>query len=110
MDKIKEFFGGIFGKVIAILGASIGILMYIITLKNKQNNALKAKIELADTHKKADLIEVEIKQKLQDNAILKKESDNLNAALVQLEEQRKKIEENSKNQNPQDAENFWNDK
>jgi len=110
MDKIKEFFGGIFGKVVDVLGAIIGILVYIISLKSRQNNALKAKIELADTHKQADLIEVEIKEKLKDNTLLKKEVDNLNTALVQLENQRSKIEEKSKNQTPKEAEDYWNDK
>jgi hypothetical protein len=106
MEALKS----IWAKVVAVLGAAVGLLLYFLSLKNKQANALKAQIDLVDTQKKADLIEVDIKQKLDAEKMLKKEVADHEQALVQLEEKRKEIAQQQDNKSPKEIEDYWNKK
>jgi uncharacterized membrane-anchored protein YhcB (DUF1043 family) len=106
MNKIKE----IWGYIVVGIGALIGVLLYIIQAKQKKINALNAKAELADTQKKADLVEVEIKEHLANNATLDKEVAELNKSLDKLAEKRKEIASKEKNKTSDEVEDFWNKK
>lgn len=108
MDKIKTFFSNVYVIVAAILVAAVGILLYYLNGKNKQINALHAAIDLADTQKKADVLETDIKQRLDNQDLLQKEVDGLNQGLVKLDEQRKNIAAQEQNKTPNQAEDFWN--
>jgi uncharacterized membrane-anchored protein YhcB (DUF1043 family) len=110
MNKIKEGLSALWGWIVLIGAAVIGILIYIIQAKQKKINAMNAKIELADTQKKADLIEVEIKEHLANNATLDKEIKELNKSLELLEQRRKAIADGEKNKTPDEIEDFWNKK
>ena len=103
MNKIKE----IWGYIVVAVGALIGILLYIIQAKQKKINALNAKTELADTQKKADLVEVEIKEHLANNATLDKEVKELNKSLDQLAQKRKDIAAEERNKTSDEVEDFW---
>lgn len=103
MNKIKE----VWGWIVVGVGAIIGILLYVIQAKQKKINALNAKAALADTQKKADLVEVEIKQHLANNATLDKEVVELNKSLEALEQKRKEITATEKNKSTDEVENFW---
>jgi len=130
MNKIKETLSSIWGWVAAITVAAwaadimavvvalgrashlaavavVGIMLYIIQAKQKRINALNAKAELADTQKKADLVEVEIKQHLQQNATLDKEIKELNKSLDLLAQKRKDISASEKNKTSDEVEDFW---
>jgi septal ring factor EnvC (AmiA/AmiB activator) len=110
MDKIKQGLKDLWGWLVLIGAAAIGILLYIIQAKQKKINAMNAKIELADTQKKADLVEVEIKEHLANNATLDKEIKELNKSLELLKQKRKEIAVGEENKTPDEVEDFWSKK
>lgn len=110
MEKIKAFFQSLWGVIVLIGTAAIGILLYMLQRKQREVNSLKAKIELAKTQKEADLIEVEIKKKLDNVNILDKEQKELTKTLAELEAKRKQIASTEKNKTDQEIDDFWNKK
>jgi Na+-translocating ferredoxin:NAD+ oxidoreductase RnfG subunit len=108
MQKIKDFFMSIISYIILGVVAVIGFLLYSLSNKKNEVNALKAKIDLADTQKKADLLEVEIKQRLENKQLLQKEVDELNKNLVLLAEKRAQIAKQEAGKTPEEVEDFWN--
>jgi uncharacterized membrane-anchored protein YhcB (DUF1043 family) len=106
VNKIKKAWAW----VVAALGATVVVLIYYIQRKQRKINALKAKAELADTQKKADLVEVEIKEHLANNATLSKEIDALKDSLNRLADIRKEIASKEKNKTSDEIEDFWNKK
>ena len=110
MNKIKEILSNIWAVVVLVLGSAIGILIYILKAKQKKINALKARIDLVETQKQADLLEVEIKQSLTNTSLLQKEITELNNSLLILEDKRKQIAAEQSGKTPQEAEDYWNKK
>jgi uncharacterized membrane protein YgaE (UPF0421/DUF939 family) len=108
MNKIKDFLNNVWTITIAVLGGILGILLYFLKLKQREINALKAEISLVDTQKKADLLEVSIKQRLENKDLLQKEIEELNKSLALLEEKRKSLAKNEQNKTYEQIENFWN--
>jgi predicted RNase H-like nuclease (RuvC/YqgF family) len=106
MNKLKQ----IWGYIVVGIGALIGVLLYVIQFKQKKINILNAKIELANTQKQADLIEVEIKQHMVENATLDKEIKALQDSLSKLAERRKQISKEEKNKTSDEVEDFWSKK
>ncbi len=107
MEKIKEFFVGTWAKVVAGLTVVIGLLWYFINLKNRKINALEAKIDLAETQKESDLIEAEIKQKQDQQGLLKKEQDEHARLLKELEEKRANLPNDQANKTNEEIESYW---
>lgn len=107
MEKIKSFFSSIIGVIMLVLTGAVAILAYVLSNKRKEVNALKAKIDLAETQKEADLIEVEIKQRMTNKDNLSQEVKELQKGLDALEEKRKQIASEEKNKNSNDVEDFW---
>lgn len=105
MEKIKNALKWIGENLVLLLVGAVGLLVYYISLKNKSINALKAEIDLTKTQKDADALETHIKSKLQDSTLLKKEVDELNKTLVQLEEKRNSLPEGPRD--PKDVEDYW---
>lgn len=110
MEKIKEFFKSLWGILVVVVTAAIGILLYVLQQKQREVNSLKAKVDLAKTQKEADLIEVDIKQRLNNTKLLDKEVKELNKTLDQLEAKRKDLANSEKNKTDQQIEDFWNKK
>lgn len=110
MEKIKAFFQSLWGIIVLVGTAAIGILLYMLQRKQREVNSLKAKIDLAKTQKEADLIEVEIKKKLDNVNILDKEQKELTKTLADLEAKRKQIASQEKNKTDEQIEDFWNKK
>lgn len=108
MNKIKEILTNVYVVIAAILVGAVGILLYYLNGKNKEINALHAQVDLADTQKKADLLEADINAKLDNQKLLQKEVDGLNAGLVKLEEQRKSIAGQEQNKTSGEVEDYWN--
>lgn len=105
MTKIKE----LLGWIVASLSAILGIVLFVLSRKNKELDALNAKVDLAKTEKETDLLEVEIKDLKEDKANLKKTNQELDKALVKVEEKRKQVVEDAKQlKNPKDIANYWN--
>lgn len=96
-------------KVVLVLGAVIGFLLYWLSLKNKKLAAYKAKIELVKTQRQADLLEIEIKEIMTDRKLLKKEREDLEQALKLLEEKRNSLKgKSNKKRTVKDVESYWN--
>lgn len=109
MKKLKEAIAGIWYYIVLVLGAIIGVILYILNLKNKELDAAKAKIALVDTQKQADAIESEIKGKMEQQNLNKKEMAGLEKALDLLTEKRKNIKKEG-NLNDEAVEDYWNKK
>ena len=104
MSKLKS----VWGWIIAAVGGTIGFLLYFLTLKNKQINKLKAKVELTETEKEADLLETEIKETRSAKKMLKKEEIEIDKILISLDEKRKTITKEIKNKSDKEIEEYWN--
>ena len=104
-----EWLKGTWAKVVTAMGVLVGILWFFLSLRNKKVAELEAKIDLADTQKKADLIEVEIKQKQAEQTTLKKESQEQDKLLAKLEEKRQALP-NAPELKPTEIEDYWNKK
>lgn len=110
IEKIKNFFTGLGGLIIVVLSGAVAVLVYLLSNKRKETNALKAKIDLVETQKQADLIEVEIKDRMANKDALAHEIVQLNNHLESLDQKRKVIAENETNKSDKDVEDFWNKK
>ena len=107
LEKIKSFFSSLYGVIVLVLTGAIAILAYILSNRRKEVNALKAQIDLAKTQKEVDLIEVQIKERMEHKEVLTKEVTELQNGLNSIEEKRKEIATSEKNKNSDDIEDFW---
>lgn len=110
MGKLKQKIKDVFGYIVVGLGAIVGILVYLYKGKQKDINALKAQIDLAETQKQADLVEVQIKEKQVSGDLLKKEVQELEKASEKLADKRKEIAATEASKSEQEALDSWNDK
>lgn len=94
-------------KITLGLGAVVGFLLYYLSLKNRKINALKAEVELADTEKQADVLETKINGIKEDRKLIKKEVDEINKVLVDLDKKREKIKESHANKTDKEIEDYW---
>lgn len=109
IQKIKDFFSSVAGYIAVGVALLIGYLVYSLTSKKSEVEALKAQINLANTQKQADLIEVDIKNRLENKNLLQKEVDELNQSLVSLQDKRQQIAKEEANKTPDEVEQFWKD-
>jgi len=109
MSKIKMVLSGIWQYLVLILGAILGIVLYVLNLKNKELDAAKAKIALANTQKEADALESEIKTKITEQDLNKKELEGLQKALDLLDKKRESIKDEG-NIKDEKVEDYWNKK
>lgn len=103
---MKEWLSGAWAKVAAGFGLVIGVLWFFLSLKNKKVAALEAQIDLADTQKAVDLVEVEIKQKTAEQTLLKKEVEEHDRLLAKIEEKRQALP-NAPELKPNEIEDYW---
>lgn len=107
LEKVKAFFRNISGIIILVITTILGIAAYLFSNRRKETSALKAQVALAKTQKEVDLIEVQIKERMDKKDILSKEVKELQDGLILIEEKRKQLVDSQKNKNPEDVENFW---
>lgn len=104
MEKIKSFFSSLGGILVAILSVVGAVLAYVFIRKQEENEALKAKLNLANTQKEVDVLEVEIKQKAAERELNAKEQAAVDRDLAAIEEKRKAIKTTATDQ---EIEDFW---
>lgn len=109
MNKLKEGLASVWGYIVLIGGAVVGILLYVLNLRNKELEAAKAKIALAKTQKEADALESEIQAKLKEKELNKKEVEGLNKALDLIAEKRQSLKKEGDLTDSQ-VEDYWNKK
>lgn len=114
LDKLKTMAATLAGiastakrYIVEIMAVAIGLLLYYINLKNKDNAALKARIQMAQTQKQADLVEADINQKLQNSGLLQKEIDDLQQGLVLLGQKRQQISQVENGKTPEEIAQYW---
>lgn len=106
MDKLKQ----IWGYVVAGVGALVGILLFFLSRKSKEVDALNAKIALAKTEKQADVLETEINILKFDKTNLAKHNAELDKSLQTVENRRAEIKEEAKNlKDPKEIAKYWED-
>jgi chromosome condensin MukBEF ATPase and DNA-binding subunit MukB len=95
-----EFFTG--------LSALFGLLLYFAKKQNKTINEVKLKSDMANTEKEVDLVEAEIRQKMENNQNLKKTQQELDKALDDLAGKRAAVVKNARElKHPQDVADYW---
>lgn len=104
MNKIKAFWVWL----VAIVGAVIGFLIYYLTLKNKEVNALKARVSLVETEKEADAVEADIKELKNSKKRLKKEEVEIDKVIEEVKEKRKQIKQEVEQMTPKELADYWN--
>jgi len=105
MNKIKSFFGYIIGG----LGIVVGILLYYISLQNKKYAALQARVALAETREEAVKLETEINELAKKAGNNKKELDELEKTMVQLDNKKKAIAVKEGAKTSKEILDFWNE-
>jgi len=108
IPRIKNFFSSFWQYTTAIAAVIIGILLYWINLKNKKAAALQAQVALVQTQKQADVLEADIKAKMEHQDLLAKEVDDHQKALDALEQKRQNLPKDSLSD--QDISDIWNKK
>lgn len=104
MNKLKQWGGYVVAGVVGL----VGILLYFLSLKNKQVNALKAKVALSTTEKETDVLEAEIRAHRENNAKLAKERKELDKALKELDNKRAEIKDKAKSlTDPKEVAEYW---
>lgn len=104
MSKVKDFWLWLTGALAAVAG----LLWYFLSLKNREVAQLKTKINIADTKKKADLIETEIKQIRDQKQRTKTEIKKIDKVLEELDDKRKELDERHKKMSKEEILDFWN--
>lgn len=105
MEKLKEIWGYVVAGVVGL----IGVLVYIVTRRGDEINKLKSKVALTETQKQADALEVEIKQAQENKANLKKENQELDKTLQQLDSKREEIKKDvAELKDPKAIADYWN--
>jgi flagellar biosynthesis component FlhA len=110
IEKIKNFFTGLGGMIVVVLGGAVAVLAYVLSNKRKETNALKAKIDLVETQKHADILEVEIKERMAHKDVLAQEVVELNKGLEALDQKRKTLADGEANKTDKEIEDFWSKK
>ena len=104
MTKLKELWGWVVGA----LGAVLGVVLFILSRKNKEVDALNAKIDLTKTEKETDVLEAEINKLKANKENSSKHSQELDKSLNKLEEKRSQVVEDAKSlKNPKDVAQYW---
>ena len=104
METIKKWFGIVSAALVAIFG----VVVYI--LYNKKNiKGLEAQVDQANTQKKADVLESEIKELQDKKDISNKEAEELDKILKAVDSKRQDVkEEAAKVTSPKQIEDYWN--
>jgi len=100
-----EVLKNVWAKIVLGLVGAVGILLYILNLKDNELNAHKAQIQLADTKEKVKDIQRDIEVKMDKHKNNKKEVDKLEKALVKLEDKKIKMAADDNT----DVESYWED-
>jgi len=104
VSKTKQ----IWGWLVAGVTGLVGLLLYMLTRKGEEINSLKAKVAIASTEKEADALETEIKAAASRKNNLKKQNEELDKTLAELETKRKKIKvEVSNMTDPKAISDYW---
>ena len=105
MEKIKSFFSTVGGYIVAALGVVVAVLGYLYVRKQEENQALQARLMLANTQKDVDIIEAQIKETAAARELSKKEQAALDSDLALVEQKRAAI---TASKTDQQIEEYWN--
>lgn len=104
---VASFFASAKRYIVEIMAVVIGLLIYYINLKGKENRALQARIQMAQTQKQADLIEADVNEKLQNKDLLQKQVADLQQSLVSLQQRRDEIAKVEAGKTPEQIADYW---
>jgi uncharacterized membrane protein (DUF106 family) len=108
MEIVKKIYNFVKNNVILVLGAIIGLLTFILSLKNKQIGALKTKEALEATKDKDHDLSVQQEADKAKIAANNNSLDNLKQKEVQLAKEQAEKEAKAKDKTPEEVVNYWN--
>jgi len=103
-----DFLKGIWSKIAAVAIAIVGILLWMLSLKQKELNVYEAKARLVETKEQAEALEHEIQTLKKNRGATKEELDGLDQALVQLKNRKVELKEKAEGRTSEETENYWN--
>lgn len=105
METLKKYWA----TVATFVAGFVGLLLFFLSRKGAEVNALQAKVALAKTEKEADVLEAEIKALKTNKDNLAKHNAELDKALETVENKRVEIREEAKNlKDPKAIADYWN--
>lgn len=105
MEALKKYWAVLIGGV----GAVIGFLLFFLQKKNKEVEALNAKVDMAKTEKEADVLEAQVKDLRSDKDNLAKHNEELDKTIQKVQEKREQVATDAKNlKDPKAIANYWN--
>ena len=103
--KIKDSFGWIATVAVGI----VGFLLYFLQRKEDEVSVLKSQIKLANTQKESDILESQINKLKNSKDLSKKQVEQVDSALQELEEKRKMIRQGViQETDPEKIADYWN--
>lgn len=105
METLKKYWGYLATGLAGILG----IVFYVLNRRGKEIDSLHAQIALADTEKKADILESQITELKADKNNLDKHNQELDKALAAVQNKRTEIAATQKElKDPKAIADYWN--
>ncbi len=105
MNSLKN----IWGWIVSAILAGFAFMLYLLSRRGDEINALKTKINLSETLKQSDALEAEINKSKANKEAVSKEIKELDNLLVENEQKRedikKKVEELT---DPHEIADYWN--
>lgn len=107
MSKVKEFFDSVWSLVTLAIGALVVGLVYSLRKKQDENNALKAKEQLAEADKSSAILDHQIQEKTKENTQIESELASTRKQDAATEQQRKDAATKEKARSDDEVEEYW---
>lgn len=105
-DTLQKAFKWILDNLALLVVGLVGLVVLLFASKNEEIEKLKSKLGLVDTQRKADLLEAEIKQRMDHKDTLDKENKQLASILTDLQQKRTDLQKGA-DLTPEEVEDFW---
>lgn len=105
METLKKYWATVGG----LFAGFVGLLLFLLSRKGAEVNALQAKVALAKTEKEADVLEAEIQALKSNKNNIARHNAELDKTLEAVENKRVEIREEAKNlKDPKAIADYWN--
>lgn len=108
VQNIKDFLKTSWAYLILVVTGLITLLTYLLNRKNSEITYLQSQLANITTQKQADVLEVQIKEKMDNVDLHQKDIDAHQKILDHLEIKRKEITKLQQGKTPQQIEQHWN--
>ena len=105
MNNIKQLFSSLWVRVVVVGLALLDLVYWVMDLLNEKDE-LEGQVSNINTAKKADVLEAQVQQNLDDASLNQKQIAQKQQTLDQLQKQREELPK-QKELSPQEVEKYW---